>query len=86
MQRSFIKHEVLGENPFSYLKVALNKLENPQQLEQENGRTVRLCPFFMKDYNYRCPLCSCHSMTIYYTYNQTFLAFCAPSSQMDVKD
>ena len=40
----------------------------------------------MKDYNCRCPLCSCQSMTIYYTYNQTILGFCTPSSQMQVKD
>ena len=31
--------------------------------------------YLMKDYYRRCPLCSCQSMTIYYTYNQPFLDF-----------
>ena len=42
--------------------------------------------FFMKDYNCSCPFCSWWFMAVHYTFNQTFLGFCAPSSQMRVKD
>ena len=67
--------------------IDFSKNKNKNKLKQENGRTVRLCLFLMKDYNCSCPLCSCQSMAIYYTYNQTsFLGFCAPSSHMRVKD
>ena len=42
--------------------------------------------FTMKDYNCIYLLCSCQSTAIYNIYNQTFLGFCTPSSQMQVKD
>ena len=34
-----------------------------------------LISFTMKNYNYSCPLCSCQSVAIYYTYHQTLLGF-----------
>ena len=53
------------------------------KIEQESTEALS---FLMADYISSCPLCSCQSMAIYYTYNQTFLGFCVPSSQMWVKD
>jgi len=38
--------------------------------EQENGRTMRLYPFRVKEYNYKCLLCLCQSMAIYYTHQE----------------
>ena len=62
----------------------MNK-EKPEDInmwEQENGRTVRLCPFFWKT----TTVIVHFAHASYYTYNQAILGFYAPSSEMRVKD
>jgi len=48
--------------------------------KQENGRTLRPSPFLLKTITVTNHFArATYSMAIYYTYNQTFLGFCAPS-------
>ena len=73
-----LKRIVGGEN-FHSLVYTTYVFQTRKRLNRE------VLSFTMKDYNCSCRLCSCQSMVVYYTYNQTFLGFCASSFPMWVK-
>ena len=49
--------------------------------EQENGRTVRLCPSLGKTTTVVVYFAHASPWLSYYIYNQTFVGFCAPFSK-----